>query len=209
VAAFAVAAWWTWRHPGRDEEPTTVVWATTAATAWGMVVSGSRRTPPVARLGYDADPVGSFAKGQLCILGAHWSHLTPVQRLLLPATFAGWLASSLHRHRRVDVALVVRLLELLPVLVCTWRGNDLLDAEARRLERDLQDEFTDACGRARAQATTDELDRYDRQLGVARRALSDLGAAVPPDHRRELDRDCDELEDWLAGQRRSLGRPPG
>jgi hypothetical protein len=199
VAVLGTGAWRFWRRPPAPDELGAVLWISTAATAWGMAASASRRVPLVAPFGHPADPAAAFAKAYLYVLAAHWSRLSPAQRLLLPATLAGWVGANLRRSR-TPAQLIVGFLELLVGVVCAWRGNDLLDGEAVLLERELQDEFTRACERARRRATGEELDRYRHQLDVARGALRELAAQLTPAEHRELEHDCDELARWLTAQ---------
>jgi hypothetical protein len=178
----------------------------TVSTALGFAASASRWARLVTPLGDRSVPAGSFAKGFLVVLGAHWSRFGTGRRLLVPAICAGWLAATVHRAPRRRAELLAGGLDLLQALAATWRLSDLVDSEANHLERVLQGEFSLACEQARDQAVGEELDRYARQLAVARQAIAELDGDLDPALVTQLEQDCQQVEAWLRRQRD--GSPP-
>jgi hypothetical protein len=173
----------------------------TLSTTIGFVASSSRFARLDTRLNPRAAPAGSFAKGFLVVLGAHWSRFGKGRHVLIPAIVTGWAVATMRREPRRGAELVAGALDLLQALAATWRLSDLVDAEANHLEAVLQAELTAACGAARARATGEELDRYARQLAVAREAIAELADRLDPAVVRDLEADCDQVERWLAAQR--------
>jgi hypothetical protein len=177
------------------------------STTLGFLASSSRWAKVVTPLNARAMPAASFAKGSLVVLGAHWSRYGGGRRLVLPAIVGGWAAASMRRERRSAAELIAGGLDLFQALAATWRLSDLVDAEANHLEEVLQAEFSAACGVARQRARAEELDRYARQVEIARRAITELDGQLEASLVAQFEEDCTQVERWLERQRQSGATP--
>jgi hypothetical protein len=182
------------------------------STALGFAASSSRWARLATTMTARATPAGAFAKGFLVVLGGHWSRFGGWQRGLLPVIVGGWAAASVRREPRTPAELLAGAIDLVQAAASIWRLSDLVDGEANHLEVVLQQEFTAACEAAREQAARQELDRYDRQLAIARMAIAELDGQLDGALVVQLEQDCAQVEDWLARQRAGAaadtGSPP-
>jgi hypothetical protein len=201
MALLMGAAWRFRRRAPTAAELDVIVACSALSTALGFAASSSRWARLVTPLNRRAMPAIPFARGMLIVLGAHWSRLGRSRRMLLPAVFAGWAASTMRRERRMPAELLAGALDLLQGAASTWRLSDLVDAEANHLEVVLQEEFSAACEAARSQAAREELDRYARQLAIARLAIAELDGQLDGALVTQLEQDCAQVEEWLIRQR--------
>ena len=196
------------RRAPTDAELDVIVACCVVSTVLGFAASSSRWARLVTPLNDRAMPAGSFAKGTLVVLGAHWSRFGGWRRVLLPALFVGWAAATTRREPRTPAELLAGAIDLVQAVAATWRFTDLVDGEVDHLEAALQAEFTAACEAARRQAAHEELDRYARQLAIARAAPRRPGRGLGPHARRPV-RSGLRAGRGLAGAPASPPPPPG